>query len=702
MSRLVRALLSFLLLIGQPGIALADSFNPANPNVFTYAGNPNGHLGCNAGVVATTPPDLAWDTTDAQLWTCITTGTASTAVWLRTAAQIAPTSTANAVPQANASGTIDGSYLGNTPVWKQPIDNGIFQVAQRGSSFSSINGGAGYKIIFLTSNTGSLQSWTVPADFSTTNTIITIGAGGAGGGFIGGAGFGGSGGGGAAFAFGSNLNLSGSVSYQIASATAGVSGNNPGGAGGYTWFNAASYTGSGNCTSTVVAAMGGSGGTAGGSSGGAGGTTGNSCGYYTAAGGAGGSTSGNGAGGGGAGGPQGTGGAGGADTSGGGGSGGGGSGGGDGGSGGGAGSANSGSTGGAGGNNSAGVGRGAAGAAGTLGGGGGGGSVATGGAGGPGADYPATAGGTAGPGGGGGGAGNGSTLNGGNGGNYGGGGGGENSTSGSSGGGAQGLIIIIYTPLPYSPTFTLDRWFVATSQGAANLALIQGTDTPTGYSYDARLQRPNGNAIAATSYLGQTVLTSDAVRWQGQSATLSFWAKAGANYSPAGGSLGVQLVTGTGADEGAWKLANGTWSGQATPVNTTTTITTTWTQYSFTGLLSSSIQEIGVLLGFTPTGTASTNDWFEVTGVAIQPAGTAYTYNFPTYSVDLYEAQRTAVVASVWVPSSTTNCLSLHMRAVPSISGGGTGFVSSSTTANNLVCSQTTANLQSLILSADP
>ena len=259
-------------------MALADSFNPANPNVFTYAGNPNGHLGCYAGVVGTTPPDMAWDTTFNQLYTCITTGNASTATWIITSAQVSLVSSTSTVPISNASGTIDPSYLGNVPTWKQAIDNGTFQVAQRGTSFTGI-GASGNKVVFLTSGT----SWTVPADWTNTNTIITIGAGGGGGSTSG------SGGGGGAFAVRSNITgLSGSITYAIGAGGAGgaAGGTNTGGTGGDTYFNSGSMPAPG--VTTAVGAKGGVGGGGNAGSVGAGGASGSSDGSTVYSGGAGG------------------------------------------------------------------------------------------------------------------------------------------------------------------------------------------------------------------------------------------------------------------------------------------------------------------------------------------------------------------------------------------------------------------------------
>lgn len=60
------------------------SFNRQLPNVFTYAGNPNGNVAGNAaGSSGGLPPDFAWDSTNNILYSCTTTGSSSTAVWTK-------------------------------------------------------------------------------------------------------------------------------------------------------------------------------------------------------------------------------------------------------------------------------------------------------------------------------------------------------------------------------------------------------------------------------------------------------------------------------------------------------------------------------------------------------------------------------------------------------------------------------------------
>jgi len=301
--------------------------------------------------------------------------------------------------------------------------------------------------VFLTSPTGSNQTYTVPADWNNAaNTIETIGGGG-GGSAGSGSSYHGGGGAGGAYSKTTNLALSGTATYQIGVlGSAGTSGA-AGGTGGDSWFNGTTLGGS------SVGAKGAAGGTIGGgnwtvpgadSASGIGSTKYSGGGTTNNAGG------GAGGGGGGAGGPNGIGAAcgttpgGNNNASGGGGSGGGTAGG----------NVMAGTTGTNGGNNFSGSGGGsggvsAAGGPGSNGGGGGGaGSGANaGGAGGAGVEWDASHGAGGGAGGGGGSSGSGGGL-GGTAGNYGGGGGGGGYFAGVNGGaGAQGIVAITYTPL---------------------------------------------------------------------------------------------------------------------------------------------------------------------------------------------------------------------------------------------------------------
>lgn len=222
-----------------------------------------------------------------------------------------------------------------------------------------------------------------------------------------------------------------------------------------------------------------------------------------------------------------------------------------------------------------------------------------------------------------------------------------------------------------------------------------------GYPYKLRLQRPAANTATAEHKIGHIIEGIGCQRFRDEAVTLSFTAKKGANYS--GGDLSVKLYTGTTADEGMLSLLSGTWSGVVAAINTTQAITTSDAQYSFSATLGAGINEIGIIIGYTPTGTAGADDWIEIEGVALK-LGTAVAEpsDFPQYDGALYQCQRRCVVASTYVPATTAqNLRPLHMRATPSITGGGSGFTSTGTSKDTLIGYQTSGGAATLTLAAD-
>ena len=122
-----------------------------------------------------------------------------------------------------------------------------------------------------------------------------------------------------------------------------------------------------------------------------------------------------------------------------------------------------------------------------------------------------------------------------------------------------------------------------------------------------------------------------------QTVTVSFWAKAGANYS--GGSLSIKLSTGTTADQSAGTFSAGPctgYTGNQAAINTTQAITTTFTKYTFT---SSAIQagalSMGLGIGYTPTGTAGADDNVYITGVQLEKGSTATSFDYRPYGTEL-------------------------------------------------------------------
>jgi hypothetical protein len=176
-------------------------------------------------------------------------------------------------------------------------------------------------------------------------------------------------------------------------------------------------------------------------------------------------------------------------------------------------------------------------------------------------------------------------------------------------------------------TFTADRFWGArgTSVAGATVSRQSVSDTtnlPT-IQYCARVQRDSGNTSTQYIALTQDIETSNSIRFAGQSVTLTFYARKGANFSAASNALPVSVVTGTGTDQ---SLSTG-YTGQVTAFSGTATLTTTWQRFTFTGTIAATATEIGIQPYYTPVGTAGANDYFEITGVQLELGSTATTFS---------------------------------------------------------------------------
>jgi hypothetical protein len=169
--------------------------------------------------------------------------------------------------------------------------------------------------------------------------------------------------------------------------------------------------------------------------------------------------------------------------------------------------------------------------------------------------------------------------------------------------------------------YTADRW--QAYRGATGLTVSrQSTNDTTNLpfiQYCARVQRDSGNTSGNSMILTQSLETTNSLYYAGKTVTMSFYARAGANYSPTSSALTVQLLTGTGTDQNS---ITG-FTGQSAVINSTATLTTTWQRFSYSVTLASTITQLAPFFFSVPTGTASTNDWFEITGIQLDVGNTA-------------------------------------------------------------------------------
>ena len=233
-------------------------------------------------------------------------------------------------------------------------------------------------------------------------------------------------------------------------------------------------------------------------------------------------------------------------------------------------------------------------------------------------------------------------------------------------------------------TYTADRW--ACYRGATGATVSrQVTNDTTNLpfiQYAARLQRDSGNTSTVIPYLAQSVETVNSIRFAGKTVTVSFYARAGANYSATSNLLQVQVMTGTGTDQN-WLG----YTGSAFSMSRENTLTTSWQRFTQTTSAPIPVTATEFSLIFSPTtvnGTAGANDYFEITGVQIDIGNVALPFrtNAGTIQGELAACQRyyyrtpTGVTAypliAMWGnATSTTNVwstvvLPVTMRTQPS------------------------------------
>ena len=191
-----------------------------------------------------------------------------------------------------------------------------------------------------------------------------------------------------------------------------------------------------------------------------------------------------------------------------------------------------------------------------------------------------------------------------------------------------------------SAGYNADRW--TNYYNGANLTVSrQATGDTTNLpniQYCARVQRNSGQTSTNTLWMQQNFESVNSIPYAGKTVTLSFYARAGANYSAASSILTAHIDTGTGTDQ---NLLNG-YTGNATPINSNVTLTTTWQRFSLSGTIATTATEMAISFLFVPTGTAGANDYYEVTGVQIDVGSVALPFrtNGTTLQGQLSACQR--------------------------------------------------------------
>lgn len=175
------------------------------------------------------------------------------------------------------------------------------------------------------------------------------------------------------------------------------------------------------------------------------------------------------------------------------------------------------------------------------------------------------------------------------------------------------------------PTYLADRWMnYRAVAGSTFSRQVTGDTTNLPFiQYCQRLQRNSGNTATNDLIISQSIESINSIPLAGKTVIMSFYARKGADLSSASSAMFAGIYSGTGTDQNF--IAG--FTGVATVVAESKTLTTTWQRFSVSGTVAATATEIGVQLGFTPVGTASTNDYIEITGVQLELGSSASAFS---------------------------------------------------------------------------
>ena len=231
-----------------------------------------------------------------------------------------------------------------------------------------------------------------------------------------------------------------------------------------------------------------------------------------------------------------------------------------------------------------------------------------------------------------------------------------------------------------SPTYVADRWSYYTISTANTYTISQIASGLTNFQYAKRIQRTNGSTQTSPIYLAESFETINSLPLANKTVTLSFWARAGANYSPASSSLAAYVWSGTGTDQNILT----SYTGLTGVASQSCILTTSWQKFSFIGTVGSTATELAVQFVDNVAGTAGANDYFDITGVQLEiaPQATPFSRAGGSIGGELALCQRyyqrwvSATAYSEFIMGmvdSTTvaifaGTLSTTMRVAPSVS----------------------------------
>ena len=184
--------------------------------------------------------------------------------------------------------------------------------------------------------------------------------------------------------------------------------------------------------------------------------------------------------------------------------------------------------------------------------------------------------------------------------------------------------------------FGADRWNIYSATTGRTFS--RQNTSPSGNTYYTRIQRDSGNTNLSQLSLFYTLESAQSKPLAGKTLTLSFYARAGANFSAASSTMYSPAVYGTGTDQ---NQISG-FTGSASINNQGNVLTTSWQRFTMTGTVNAAATQVGFQLVYTPVGTAGAADYMDIADVQweIGSVATAFQTATGTLQGELAACQR--------------------------------------------------------------
>jgi len=173
----------------------------------------------------------------------------------------------------------------------------------------------------------------------------------------------------------------------------------------------------------------------------------------------------------------------------------------------------------------------------------------------------------------------------------------------------------VAVPASTTAQVTANSWYLSTSTNQA-CTVSQQTGLTDGSQFCGRIQRNSGQTGVGSMVFEQSFELAEIVKYRNKKITVSFQASTGDNWSPASGTLNVNIFCGTGA---ARARGYSPYTGETNPLSAVNNIAagSAAAAYSYTSaaVIPTNTTQMTMYWYWTPVGTAGANDWLQLDDV---------------------------------------------------------------------------------------